>query len=337
MFKKIIGLFSIITVVFVAQPAAHVPGDLNCNGFVDVADLIVFVNALHYPCDFQFGSECVRRNSDVDLDGRSMTIADVVFIPWMLVYGYGSPPPEFPRHPELDTIMVESTIASPGETIALPLWVKTVDTLVAFQFLLEVDPDYIEFDTVIVYDDFPMRQNNCDGNIYCNSMADIIKSPVLLLPGNHHIADIIVTINPGNDEPATTSLTFSSFPSQALYSGFANSTFFLPVMVDAEIQIIPVTDIESETETIPTNFEISVYPNPFNDAVNISVFSDRATEISVYDIVGRPVKTFAVNAGNNLVKWDATDINGQSISAGIYFIGESGNKNHIFKKVLYLK
>jgi hypothetical protein len=120
-----------------------------------------------------------------------------------------------------------------------------------------------------------------------------------------------------------------------LYSGLANPDFFLPVMVDAEIEILPLTDIESADDPVPTDFSMTAYPNPFNDALNISVISDRAGEITVYDIMGRPIRRFDVNAGNNLINWNATDIHDKSISAGIYFIGvkESGS----FKKVLYLK
>jgi hypothetical protein len=210
-----------------------------------------------------------------------------------------------------------------------------VDTLVAIQFLLEVDSDYLEFDTMIVYNDFPVTQYNCDGDIYGITNQVHQSFPIVLLPGDYHIGDIILNVNPDINQPVNTGLYFSSNPQQALHSGLANSDFFLPVMVDAEIEIVPLTEIESEEEIIPTDFSITAYPNPFNDALNISVISDRAGEFTVYDIMGRPIKRFDVNAGNNLIKWSATDNNNKSISAGIYFIGvkESGS----FKKVLYLK
>ncbi|UCC79768.1 MAG: T9SS type A sorting domain-containing protein, partial [Candidatus Zixiibacteriota bacterium] len=301
MHNKIIGI-AIVGILFFAGPAAgQVPGDLNCNGFIDVEDIVRAVNLVNI-CEFSH-SECSWRNGDIDGDGRSMTIGDLLFMPFLFLPG--PLPPDYSRHPDLDTIMVESAIASPGETIALPLWVKTVDTLVAFQFLLEVDQDYIEFDTVIIYNDFPLVQRNCDVNIYCNAIGDFPLTTILLLPGNHHIADIILNVNPGINQPDTTALCFSSVPLQALYSGFANSNFFLPVMVGAEIEILPLTDSESGEEITPSGFKISVYPNPFNNALNISVSSDQPTEISVYDIMGRPVKTFAIAAGNNLVKWNA--------------------------------
>ncbi len=332
----LISAISLFILAALSVPAsAQVPGDLNCNGFMDVSDLVGFLNAFNLPCDFSFGLECVRRNSDVDLDGIPMTIADIIIVPSLLNSYYN--PPYFPQHPDSDTIMVESTTADPGETIALPFWVKTIDTLVAFQFLLEVDPDYIEFDSVIVYDDFPLKQHNCDGNIYCNSMAEIPNSHILLLPGNHHIADIIITVNPDINQQVTTGLYFSSVPPQALYTGFANSTFFLPVRVDAEIEIIPMTSVDQPNKILPREVEISVYPNPFNSNTNISVTSESAGELSIYDILGRPVRSFGISPGPNDLNWDATDEFGQQIRSGIYFVGLNNGRDYNFKKVLYLK
>jgi hypothetical protein len=330
MIKKIIIVNSII--ILLAAPAfAQVPGDLNCNRFIDVNDLVHALNLVRN-CEISH-SECSRRNGDIDGDGRSMTIGDLLFVPFLIIPD--SLPPDYSRHPDLDTIMVESAIASPGETLALPLWVKTVDTLVSLQLLLELDTDYLEFDTVIVYNNFPLVQKNCDGNIYCYAMGDFPISTILLLPGNHHIADIMVTVKLENDTPVTTSISFAADPPRALYTGFANSSFFEPIMVDAEIEILPLTAIEAPDETVPTDFSITAYPNPFNDALNISVYSDRATAITVYDIMGRPVRTFDISSGSNLVNWNATDNNDKSISAGIFFIGEKESGS--FKKVLYLK
>ncbi|UCC79769.1 MAG: T9SS type A sorting domain-containing protein, partial [Candidatus Zixiibacteriota bacterium] len=300
--NKIIGI-AIVGILFFAFPAAaQLPGDLNCDGYPwEISDLIIAVQILNAGCD-AFILNCTYENGDMDGDGIPLTLGDIIPAPFII---NGNPNwPDFPRHPESDTIMVESATTHPGEMLTLPLRIKTVDTLVAVQFLLEVDPDYFEFDSMIVYNGFPLTEYNCEGNIYGITNQDH-NFPVVLLPGDHHIGDIIISVNPDINQPVTTGLYFSSTPHRALYSGFANSDFFLPVMVDAEIEIIPLTEIESEGEITPSRFEISVYPNPFNNALNISVFSDQPTEISVYDIMGRPVKTFAIAAGNNLVKWNA--------------------------------
>lgn len=235
MIKKILTAYAII--ILLAAPAfAQGPGDLNCNGFMDVSDLVRFLNFLNNPCEFNIYSECVRANGDVDLDGRPMTIGDILIAP-TLMNPNSPPPPYLPQHPDQDTIKIESAVANPGDILVLPLWINTVDTIIALQFMLEVDNEYIEFDTLIVYG-LPIALHICDGDIYCTaSFPDFYQ--YMLFPGNYHVADIIVGVRLENDQQVTTYLSFSSDPTRALYTGFANSGFFQPVMVDGEIEIIP--------------------------------------------------------------------------------------------------
>jgi hypothetical protein len=236
--KKIIGIVLITVMLFTLPAVAQVSGDLNCNGWIDVADLVFIVNILGFPCDTNL-SECWRRNGDADDDGWPLTIADMHIIPYFLIGGYGNFPPSYPQNPQYDTIMIESVTVSPGETISLPVWINTVDTLVAIQFWIELDTNYVEFDSMVVYDELPLRQFNCDGNLYSNTLFQGYDNSIVFLPGNYHIADIIINIKLENDRPVTTYLSFSSAPQRALYSGFANYFFFQPIMVDAEITIIP--------------------------------------------------------------------------------------------------
>lgn len=324
----------LIAILGLAAPGtAQIPGDLNCDGTPwGIGDAVIGLQILIEACD-AFILPCTVVNGDMDGDGIPLTIGDL--IPFYFIINGNPNMPDYPRHPDLDTIIVESAITHPGEPLTLPVWIKTVDTLVGVQFLLEVDPDYLEFDTMIVYNDFPVTQYNCDGNIYGVTNQVHQSFPIVLLPGDYHIADLILNVNPDINQAVTTGLYFSSNPQQALHSGFANIHFFLPVFVNAEIEILPLTDIESVDGSIPSDYTITAYPNPFNGAVNISVFSDRETAITVYDIMGRPVKTFEVNAGDNLINWNATDIYDRSISAGIYFVG--GNSTRSFRKILYLK
>lgn len=238
MSSKIIGIALAAILLSSVLVFAQVPGDLNCNGAVDVADLVSIVNILEYPCERNL-IECWRRNGDVDGDGWPLTIGDMYIIPYLLINGYGNYPPNFPNHPESDTILIESVVTVPGDSIPLPVWINTIDTLVVFQFWIEVDTDYVEFDTMIVYDYLPIRQFNCGGNLYFYTLFSGYDDPIILLPGNYHVADIIVNIKLENDAPVTTYLSFSSDPPRILYSGFANYTFYQPVMIDAEIQIVP--------------------------------------------------------------------------------------------------
>ena len=214
---------------------AQVPGDINCNGFVDVSDMVRFIDFLNNPCDFLIDTECLRLNSDIDLDGRPMTIGDILIAPSLL--NANAPPPYLPQHPEQDTITVASAIASPGDTLVLPIRITTADTIFAYQFLLDFDTDFIEFDTMVVYDPHLLHYS-CSGEIYAAaSHPDFYE--YILLPGHHHIADIIVTAKLENEIPITTYISFTSNRPLGLYSGFANCSFFQPVLVDAEIRIEP--------------------------------------------------------------------------------------------------
>ncbi|MBA3647213.1 MAG: T9SS type A sorting domain-containing protein [Chitinophagales bacterium] len=71
--------------------------------------------------------------------------------------------------------------------------------------------------------------------------------------------------------------------------------------------------------------EILTYPNPFFNSTIIS-FSLPATEktsIIIYDVTGRVIKILAnkiINEGTHQLQWDAIDVNGNAVSAGIYFL-----------------
>jgi hypothetical protein len=280
----------LIVVALTAIPAsAQLIGDLNCNGWAwELVDAVLAARILIESCDIALPT--CPENSDIDRDGRAFTVGDLIY------YFYLGHPPNYGRHPLSDTIAIESIIAHPGENISLPVWISTVDIIMGFEFLLELDTDYLAFDSLIADEYFYLNDCIYYEHIYFNTPSHQ-HFPVIDEPGVYHVCDIFLTVNPAITQPVTTPILFSSIPPQALYSGFANSDFFLPVFVDAEIEILPLTEVESEDGPVPTDFTITAYPNPFNNALNISVISDRAGEITVYDIMGRPIKRFDVNAG----------------------------------------
>jgi len=235
---KVISVVLTAIMLFTIPAIAQVPGDLNCSGWLDVADLVHIVNILGFPCE-TYLSECWRQNGNVDDDGWPLTIGDMTIVPYFLINGPGNFPPEFSKHPESDTVIIESISAFPGDSISLSVWINTVDTLVATQFWIEVDTNFVEFDTMIVHDVLTLRQFDCEGNICFHSRFAGYDNPVVLLPGNYHVADIVVNIKLKNDQRATTYLSFANDPTRALYSGFANYFFFQPVMIDGEIEIVP--------------------------------------------------------------------------------------------------
>ena len=95
---------------------------------------------------------------------------------------------------------------------------------------------------------------------------------------------------------------------------------------------------------IPQGVElVGNYPNPFNPSTNIFYYIENDFEnvsIKILDLLGREVKI--LYEGQNMsgyydMIWDGTNINGEQVGSGIYFIQAKLGKSQIYKKVMKLK
>jgi hypothetical protein len=107
------------------------------------------------------------------------------------------------------------------------------------------------------------------------------------------------------------------------------------------------TSVE-EGPGVPTEFALSQnYPNPFNPTTSIqfSVVQSAMTDISVYDVLGKKVKTLAsemLTPGNYKVTWDGTNSVGSGVASGVYFVrmnaqAENGANFSAMRKLLLMK
>jgi len=81
---------------------------------------------------------------------------------------------------------------------------------------------------------------------------------------------------------------------------------------------------------------IAAFPNPSRGSVTFTV-GHRAPDgkVTIYDAAGRQVNTFAIGASPCTIRWDGNDLQGRSVSDGIYFVkAESGTDQAIEKIVL---
>jgi hypothetical protein len=83
--------------------------------------------------------------------------------------------------------------------------------------------------------------------------------------------------------------------------------------------------------------EIFSYPNPVNGGANLrfELSSPGDVEITVYDLLGRKVKTVYsgyLNAGANTLLWD-----GSGIASGCYFVNISGDGFYSSRQVTIIK
>ena len=101
--------------------------------------------------------------------------------------------------------------------------------------------------------------------------------------------------------------------------------------------------IEKNNIIIPSQHSLGQnYPNPFNPFTVLfyTLNEDELVNLTIYDITGRFIKTL-VNisqiAGNKSVQWDATNNQGEPVSAGVYLYKIQAGDFSQTKKMILLK
>ncbi len=105
----------------------------------------------------------------------------------------------------------------------------------------------------------------------------------------------------------------------------------------------PGTSISGGNETAMQPLSVGpVYPNPFSSMVTVPFTLAEAGEvnISVYDLSGRQIQsitseTFA--AGVHTVSWAGMDNNGNSVTAGVYFVRIWSRDSTVSRKVILVR
>ena len=94
-----------------------------------------------------------------------------------------------------------------------------------------------------------------------------------------------------------------------------------------------------------TNYELNVFPNPFNPSTtisfNISLKDVEESKIEIYNIKGQKVKSYSneqiANSQNHQIVWDGKDEKDKSVSSGTYFFKLSDGKKEVIKKAVLIK
>ena len=84
------------------------------------------------------------------------------------------------------------------------------------------------------------------------------------------------------------------------------------------------------------------YPNPFNPLTTISyeLLADGIVNIVIYDLIGKKIKTLVSGfqtSGSKNINWNATNNQGQPVSAGVYLYSIEAGDFRQTKKMILLK
>ena len=105
----------------------------------------------------------------------------------------------------------------------------------------------------------------------------------------------------------------------------------------------PCENLSVDISTVLNSFNLHQnYPNPFNPVTTFryDLYEDSFVKITVYDMIGRVVKTMVnsqQNSGFKSVQWNATNDKGAPVSAGLYLYTIQAGEFRQTKKMVLLK
>ena len=106
---------------------------------------------------------------------------------------------------------------------------------------------------------------------------------------------------------------------------------------DSELQVT------NDKEQLPNNYYMeNAFPNPFNPNTTIKYYipSKAYVNITIYDMIGNVIKNLVneyQNYGYKSVQWNATNNQGQPVSAGVYLYSIEAEDFRQTKKMILLK
>lgn len=237
-----------------------------------------------------------------------------------------------------DSFIVESVNATPGDTIAISVYLRNTQFSVAgftMRIILQ-DSTYTNFvaasrgSAVFDFDYFNVILN--DGTIRISGIADLPggNSPPLLPIGIHEMANLSVAISELAPLGESDSVLFmdDSLPPDRDNS-ISDSTGYInevPSLIGGVILFETQSGIDEDPVDLPARVKLNQsYPNPFNARTRISfalAHEEKNVKLEVYDIMGRRVNSFFWDylfAGEHYVIWDASNENGELLTSGVYF------------------
>jgi hypothetical protein len=283
-------------------------GDLNLNGIpYEIADAVVFTNYFIYGfAAFTVNVDGQIAASDVNADGRALSVADLVYLIRVIVGD---------AQPFAKPIVGEKNV------------VVTTENADGF-FAINLDSEYDLGAGLFVfeYDDVnPLIPELVDVPAGMEIRYDIKASEIRVLV---YSMERNVTIATGKSRVLRIPY---------LGSGSLN-------LKEVELATYEGATIESSLggPLVPNEFEVCQnYPNPFNPAtrIDLGLPSQGCWKLTIINIAGQVVRCFAGEspAGVVSVEWNGENDAGQAVASGVYFYrAEFGDRKQT-KKMIMLK
>ncbi len=293
---------------FAAQEELLLPGDFNEDGMVNIFDFFLFVDV------FNSVATDETQGFDLNTDGTIDFFDLFVFVDNFGKSLPGKPTPiaaGINRTSVVGLEVVGGTRAH-NQLVTVRVWAGPVVDLNAFGFVLNFDPESVEFQEA---DEGP-------GHLLGSKGAEAPLFTVLSeRPGELTIANGITSGPTVSGQGLLAELTFR-------VQGSPNDVQFQladALLASGQGVVERVRQLRS-SRLLPTSYFLgSNFPNPFNPSTSIEYALPRAGQVAldVFNIAGQRIRRLVDKsqhaAGIYTVEWDGRDQLGRQAGSGVYF------------------
>ena len=305
-------------------------GDINLNRFPwEIGDGVLFLNFFNGIAEL---NQCQLANADCNRDGFQATIADLVFFLHRLTY---------------DSLLV-------NDRQLLPMGSSFWQPSGGASKLRQISPSDRGYD-IMVQSEVPLGGASFEITLGDNAErldAVVLDSAADYMQMYCYVRDNRLRVSVVNWDEANGSFAQGRLFSLHFASGVsvedppfciesADFSDNVGQRISAQFQVggtLSIGEVKSQENILA----ISGYPNPFKGttAINFAVPNDGQYKLTVYDILGRKVKTLVDGycpAGPGQIIWDGRDDAGGDIASGTYFARLQGDKKTHIAKLYFLK
>ncbi|MFQ6092861.1 MAG: S8 family serine peptidase [bacterium] len=275
-------------------------GDVNCDGVINIIDVIGAVNVVLGLDTSSYGQWA----ADFNEDGQVNIIDAIVLVNWIL----SNPKAALPDGQASAQVQVHTAPTANGTRGELAVYVQSNVSIAGAQFNLQ-----------------------CGDGVEIGEPVLGVRSSEMTLASNFKAGEAVVVlystdrgaIAPGEGPVLT-------IPFQAT-EGAKGVVLDDVILVGLDGNQIPIEEIKVASRpegSMPREYFLSQnYPNPFNPLTSIqySVVGDQFppyVTLKIYNLLGQEVRTLVDRAqepGYYAVTWDGRDGNGDQVSSGVYF------------------
>ncbi len=117
-----------------------------------------------------------------------------------------------------------------------------------------------------------------------------------------------------------------------------NNILAIPNYGGSTVDFVMVTGTEIKENIISDSFIKDIFPNPFNEQINVEIIDNSGSdiEVTVFDINGKVIKDLYFDFPISSFSWDGKNNEGTTVRSGVFFINIRSGNHYEHRKIIKL-